>query len=128
MLAVVIAGIFLIKSPNIENKKPSSQVTTSTQKSSDSSIKEIAVSAKEFAYSPSTINLKKNERVRIKFTNDGGMTHNLVIEGMDVSTKNIGSGESDSVEFTPLQAGTFTFFCSIDSHRGLGLEGKMIVQ
>lgn len=127
-MAVVIAGIFLIKSPKIENKKPVAAPSDLPQKATTSGIKEIAVSAKEFAYSPSTINLKKNERVRIKFTNDGGMTHNLVVDGMDVSTKNIGPGESDSVEFTPLQTGTFSFFCSIDGHRGLGLEGKMIVQ
>lgn len=127
MMAVVVAGIFLIKSPKLENKKPS-QGTSSTVQTAPVNIRELTVSAKEFAFTPSVLNLKKNERIRIKLTNDGGMTHNLVVDGMDVSTKNIGPGESDTVEFTPLESGTFAFFCSIGGHRGLGLEGKIIVQ
>lgn len=121
-LAVIIAIFFFVRNPKVV-KAP-----TSPPSASSGPVTEISISAKEFAYTPSTVTVKKGEAIKINFTNDGTTAHNLSIEGLNVSTKTIGPGESDSITFTPASPGTFKYFCSVDSHRSLGLEGTLVVQ
>ena len=90
-------------------------------------VKEFTISGTEYSFSPSSITVSTGERVKITFQNSGGAPHNLAIEGLGVSTKTIGSGKTDVVEFTALQSGTFTFFCSVPGHAAAGMVGDMIV-
>jgi plastocyanin len=66
--------------------------------------------------------------VTIDFTNMSSVPHNVTIEGNGASggTDTIsGSSTSTTVD---LQPGTYTFFCSVDSHRQAGMEGKLVVK
>lgn len=65
--------------------------------------------------------------VTIDFTNMSSVPHNVTIEGNGASggTDTI-SGSSTSTTID-LQPGTYTFFCSVDSHRQAGMEGKLVV-
>jgi plastocyanin len=65
--------------------------------------------------------------VTIDFTNMSSVPHNVMIEGNGASggTDTI-SGSSTSTTID-LQPGTYTFFCSVDSHRAAGMEGKLVV-
>jgi plastocyanin len=66
--------------------------------------------------------------VTIDFTNMSSLPHNVMIEGNGASggTDTItGSSTSTTVD---LQPGTYTFFCSVDSHRQAGMEGKLVVK
>ena len=89
-------------------------------------VKEIAVASKGFAFTPSTITVKKGDQVKITYTNGGG-THNFQIDGYNVGTKVIQGGQSDSVSFTADKAGTFEYFCSVGNHRAMGMKGKLVV-
>jgi plastocyanin len=69
--------------------------------------------------------------VTIDFTNDSGISHDVVIEDADgnevAATDQITSG-SASTE-ADLEAGTeYTFYCSVDGHREQGMEGPLAVQ
>ncbi|MBI4101479.1 MAG: cupredoxin domain-containing protein [Candidatus Nealsonbacteria bacterium] len=91
--------------------------------------REITVSASEFSFSPSSIIVKAGERVKIIFQNNGNVPHNLVIDGLGVGTKIIGSGKTETVEITaPSTPGTHAFYCSIPGHRESGMEGSLIVE
>lgn len=37
-------------------------------------------------------------------------------------------GEKGWVEFTALEAGTYTFYCTVDGHRMAGMEGTLIIK
>ncbi len=89
---------------------------------------EIKVSGSEFAFTPSTLVVKKGSKVKITFQNTGKFPHNLTVDKLGVSTKTIQPGQSDSFEFTADTAGTFAIFCSVDSHRQKGMEGTLTVQ
>lgn len=117
-LAVVVAGIFITMNPK----------AVKTPAKISGPVTEFNVSAKEFAYTPSTITVNKGETVKINFTNDGTTAHNFTISEFNVATKTIGPGESDSVTFTPTASGSYFFFCSVDSHRSLGLQGTLIIK
>ena len=117
-LAVVVAGIFITMNPK----------TAKTPAKINGPVKEFNVSAKEFAYTPSTITVNKGDAVKINFANDGTTAHNFTISEFNVATKTISPGESDSITFTPTASGTYSFFCSVDSHRSLGLQGTLEVK
>lgn len=80
-----------------------------------------------FSYKPNEIRVKKGDNVKIDFVNKEGF-HNLKIDGYNVETAQINSGETASLSFAADKSGTFAFFCSVDSHREKGMEGKLIVE
>lgn len=54
--------------------------------------------------------------------------HDFVIDELNVKTKIVKDGESETVEFTPDQTGTFEFYCSVGQHRQMGMKGTLIVE
>lgn len=90
--------------------------------------KEVTVVGTEFAFSPANLTVAAGEKVKLTFKNDGGAPHNLVIEGLGVSTETISGGKSDTIEFTAPASGTYPIFCSVPGHRASGMEGSLIVE
>ncbi len=87
---------------------------------------EISVSGKNFAFTPSMFSVKKGQKVRLTFTSMSGF-HDLVIDELNVKTKQLQEGSSDTIEFVAERTGTFEFYCSIGSHRALGMVGSISV-
>jgi plastocyanin len=90
--------------------------------------REIVVEAKEMLFNPKEIRIKKGEKVKIVLKNTGKMVHDWVLEDTDYRTKIISPSESDTVEFVIDEAGEYTYFCSVGTHRQMGMEGKLIVE
>jgi plastocyanin len=67
--------------------------------------------------------------VMIDFTNDSSNPHNVTIEGNGIEevASDTVTGESTSVS-ADLEAGTYTFYCSVDGHRAAGMEGTLTVK
>ena len=66
--------------------------------------------------------------VTIDFTNMSSVPHNVTLEGNGVSAEGTDTitGSSTTKTFD-LQPGTYAFYCSVDSHRAAGMEGKLVV-
>jgi plastocyanin len=93
--------------------------------------REITVSGTEFSFSPKDITVKAGERVRLTFKNTGEAPHNWKVEGLNIGTRTIGGGQTDTIEFTaPTTAGVFNYiaFCGVPGHREAGMVGKLIVE
>lgn len=86
------------------------------------------ISAVEFKYTPNAITAKIGQMVTIVFSNNGTIPHNLTLEGLGIATQTINPGQTATIQFAAPAAGTYTFYCSIDSHRNLGLTGTLTVQ
>ena len=72
----------------------------------------------------------KAGNVTVDFTNSQAIPHDVAIE--DSSGEVIGQTEtiaegSDSTE-VELEAGTYTFFCTVPGHREAGMEGTLTVK
>lgn len=93
-----------------------------------SAIKEITVSGTEYSFSPPSIIVSAGEKVKIIFRNEGRVIHDLVIKELNVGTRMIGSGQTDTVEFTAPTSGTYTFICSVPGHTAAGMRGDLIVK
>lgn len=91
-------------------------------------VKEFTISGTEYSFNPSSITVSTGDRVKITFQNIGRAPHNLTIEGLGVSTRTIRSGQTDTIEFTALTPGTYTFICSVPGHAAAGMVGNLIVE
>lgn len=105
---------------------PENENTPPVTKPDTSPAKEFVISGKNFSFSPSSFTVRKGDRVRIVFQNTGG-THDLKIDEFGVATKKIGSGIEDVVEFTASKTGSFEYYCSVGSHRAMGMRGTLVV-
>ncbi len=91
--------------------------------------REVIVEASEYKFTPSTITLKKGETVKITLKNTGAMQHDWFVDGMGGANIDLtGAGSQNSIVITPSQKGTFTTYCSVGSHRKLGMVGKLVVE
>ncbi|MDP3768025.1 MAG: cupredoxin domain-containing protein [Dehalococcoidia bacterium] len=107
---------------------------------------EYIVTAFEWGFSPERIPLRLGEARRIELVNTGDVLHNLKIDealpAEDVQSESSGplaggqgdlfvgtaAGGNGALVFTPLETGTFVFYCTIEGHRGLGMEGAVVVE
>jgi plastocyanin len=65
----------------------------------------------------------------VQSKNDSSVDHDIAIEGNGVSEKGQTVKDGGVSEFkVTLEAGDYTFFCSVDGHRAAGMEGKLTVK
>ncbi|HJX59293.1 hypothetical protein A2V61_00515 [Candidatus Woesebacteria bacterium RBG_19FT_COMBO_47_8] len=133
LLALLLAAYFIMsrgKTTSSTTSGPSGVSTPSSETGAGSQepFREVSIVASEYSFTPSVITVKKGERVRLTFKNSGRFPHNFTIEGMGVTTKTLAAGEVDAVEFTASQVGTFSFYCSVDGHKDLGMDGTLEVR
>jgi nitrosocyanin len=135
---VVIGGGFMLyrNSPMSTTTPQSASITDGTTPASPEvpaseptnagQVKEFSVSGGEFYYEPSTLAVKKGDKVRIIFKNTDGF-HDFRIDELGVATKKINDGQSDTVEFTADKVGSFEYYCSVGKHRQMGMKGTLTV-
>lgn len=64
--------------------------------------------------------------IKVELTNKSGVDHDLVVEKTDIRTEVIKNGVTSASG--TLQAGAYTYFCSVAGHREAGMEGKLTVK
>jgi plastocyanin len=116
-------GATATSATSAEETTASSSSAGETSESESAETQTIEVSSVDFSFelaedtfSPGTY--------EITLTNEGGATHDLVVErdGEDVAaSEQIGPGESSTFEVT-LEEGEYVFYCSVGSHRSMGME------
>ena len=105
----------------------------------------LTVRAFEWGFASDAILLSRGEGVRIVLENEGEVVHNIKFEefaAADVESRSTGSlsadegelfagadsGDEGTLAFTPLESGSFDFYCTIRGHRSLGMEGTLTVE
>ena len=96
-------------------------------------------------FEPQVISLTRGERVEITFQNDGRTLHNfnireLAADAIESHSSGPLSGDENqlyvgadaglvgTLSFVPQTAGSFTFYCTIQGHEGLGMQGTLTVE
>ena len=101
------------------------QTVNTKPKSADA--REIVIEGSNYAFTPTSITVKKGEKIRIVFKNTDGI-HDFRVDELNIATAMVQSGQQDFVEFTPDKTGSFEFYCSVGNHRAMGMKGTLIVQ
>jgi len=101
------------------------QESTASSEESSSAVKEITMSAKAWAFEPSTIELNKGDKVKLTVTATD-VKHGISIWGIN---KRLEPNKPEVIEFTADEAGEFPFFCTVycgDGHSSM--KGKVVVR
>lgn len=93
----------------------------------EAGVKEFTVEGSNFSFTPSSLTVNEGDTVRITFKNTGGM-HDFVIDEFSTRTEVIQGGEEETIEFVADKAGSYEFYCSVGSHRAMGMMGTLVVQ
>lgn len=137
VVVLILGGVgWWLYSNNISAPTPKpvvvQQTTTPTQPIASSSgaqveIKEFIVTGSKFKFEPVKISVKKGDTVRVVFKNLEGM-HDFVIDEFKAKTKQIKENESETIEFVADKTGSFEYYCSVGTHRAMGMKGTLIVE
>jgi len=90
------------------------------------SVKTFDIATSNYQFSVTNITVKKGDLVKINLKGSDAL-HDLVIDELGVHTDRIQSGQLSSVVFTANKVGTFEYYCSVGSHRAMGMVGKITV-
>jgi len=89
------------------------------------------------------LNATKGQALTLSLVNEGALEHDFTIEkinakatldGKDAKTDKyavhalVKAKASGKLEFTPAEAGTFEFFCSVAGHKEAGMKGTLTVK
>lgn len=103
-------------------------ITTTPTADTKADVKSFTVEGSNFKFSTSEIKVKKGDTVKITFNNTGGFHDFVIDEFSGAKTKQIQGGSSETITFVADKTGTFEFYCSVGSHRQMGMKGKFIVE
>jgi plastocyanin len=85
----------------------------------------------EFGIEPSGLVLIPGENVTLHITNTGAVGHNLYIgDGGSIAKWDpiINPGDSANLTFTVPDSGVNVFYCNVQGHRELGMQGNLTVK
>lgn len=102
--------------------------TETVEQSSEIQPETVTISGSEFKYEPAVISAKVGQSVTVTYTNTGKYPHNFVVDELGVKSQTIKAGETETFTFTPSKTGTFSFYCSLPTHREKGMVGTLLVQ
>ncbi len=141
VIIVVLAGAFFFINQQAKEPVPTETTPTTTETTPPSlpeetesitpepiqQTKEFTIEESSFKLDPNTITVNQGDLVKITVINKGG-SHNLFIEGYNQRVDITGTGTTQVMEFTADTKGTFSMWCEFSGHKGLGMEGKFIVE
>lgn len=84
----------------------------------------LTVTAEEFAFTPAALTARSD--FTLTLNNSGSMQHDIRVEDTDIMVE-AAAGKSATSE-AHLEAGDYTFSCSIPGHRDAGMEGSLTVR
>lgn len=87
---------------------------------------EVTITATEFKYEPSVINLPVGKPVAITIDNKGMIEHDISIPGIGFKVT-VPAGKKVTKVITATKAGEYPFECTIPGHKEAGMVGKVIV-
>lgn len=105
---------------NEETKEPIKEAVKET------ATKTFVVDGSNFKFAPNVLAVNVGDTVKITFKNTQGF-HNFAIDEFNVKSKTIPANQTDELTFVASKKGTFEYYCSVATHRKMGMVGKLTV-
>jgi len=66
--------------------------------------------------------------VKITLLNDDGLKHHITLPSFFITSEEVSEkGHRTTITFVPFKRGGYGYFCILDNHRALGMEGLLVV-
>ena len=120
ILIVLILSILVISACSKQNADnligrgsdvPQVPIGNTAQPAQNDGFKEFKITAKQFEFTPSTIDVNKGDKVRLVVTSVD-VPHGLAIPEYGINQR-LEPGQPVTIEFTADKVGTFTAYCSV---------------
>jgi uncharacterized cupredoxin-like copper-binding protein len=127
--ALLVALLALAAAGCGSSSSSSNSGDSTSASSSGAAAGTLSVSEKEFSLTPANPKVDKAGKVTISVTNDGTTTHALAVNGPSgkVQTPALQPGQSKTLVVDFSKAGSYEWFCPIDGHKGMGMDGHVTV-
>ena len=126
LVVIAVAAYFVFK-PTMYAPTQTAQ-PAQQESGSSATMQEVSVSGTEFAFTPSTITVKKGQEVKLTFKNNGQYPHNFTVSELGVATNTVEPGGETTITFTPDKTGSFTYVCTVPGHADRGMKGTLTVE
>jgi len=126
LLAVVVfLGTVRANSAEPEHKYVSFSLTT--DKRGERRIFLGVEGALKGAVNPNLV-VKEWDVVEISLTNGDNLNHHIAIPDFFIMSEVVSEkGRKTTITFVPFKRGEFVYYCILENHRKLGMEGKLLV-
>jgi uncharacterized cupredoxin-like copper-binding protein len=118
----------------------------------DATTQKLSVTAKEFAYTPTILEVTSGQLVEISLQNTGAVEHDFSITEIDLAASPTSTDEAQSghmmggmgeqpklhvaaaaggqgtLTFTPTKPGQYQFYCIVAGHKDAGMAGILTVK
>lgn len=123
-VAVVADGEITVMPLNIDEQGVAMEQANDTEIAESLPELSVAMEAKSFSFTPSTISAKPGQTVAVTFTSDGD--HGFAIDEIGLAD-DVTTGET--LRFVaPTTPGEYPFYCPHGSHAALGMRGALLVE
>lgn len=99
---------------------------TSAQTTNGATVLNIQASTSELAFVPNTLSAPAG-RITIRLTNPSQLQHSIALAVAGVAPGPVVGNGGVSEVTANLQAGTYTFYCTVPGHRAAGMTGTLTV-
>lgn len=132
VVALIVMGVFVFvssteESVGVEDAQLELDGEENLSVEETPEAKEFNITGKNFSFSQDEIRVSKGDRVRIIFESAEG-THDWVVDEFSTKIERVSAGGRASVEFVANKVGIFEFYCSVGTHRLLGMKGGLVVE
>jgi uncharacterized cupredoxin-like copper-binding protein len=128
-VAVLLAGCGSSSSSSSTAAPAAAAGSSSTPASTSSGGGQVSLSETQFKIAPASPSVASTGTITITAKNSGTITHALAVQTPSgvVRTGPIAPGATATLKVNASKAGRYTFFCPIDGHRQLGMQGVLFV-
>ena len=127
--ALLVAGCGSSSEPQPEAEQAPPPKQSDEQAAAGKPVATVKIEGTDFKLDPATVRVKKPGTVRFELDNAGDSPHALEVEGPkgEVETETITPGNSATVTADLSEPGTYTMYCPVGNHKGMGMTGKIVV-
>lgn len=125
VVGIILTGGVVLYADKVSNEKQLNVQDNKFEAPGD--VKIFKISASNFKYDAVEIRVKKGDKVRIDLNVAQGF-HDLVVQQYAVATQKVQGPGNTSVEFVADKEGKFEYYCSVGTHRQMGMIGMLIVE
>jgi uncharacterized cupredoxin-like copper-binding protein len=87
----------------------------------------VNLKAEDIKYDTMSITAKVGQPVTVNVQNAGALEHSFVIDALSVKLEHVQAGQTATVTFTPIAAGTYESYCDVPGHKDAGMKGTLTV-
>jgi uncharacterized cupredoxin-like copper-binding protein len=126
VIALKIGGTVQVQPSPAAEATPEEGAATPEEQATPSA-NTVSIDMVDLAFQPNTFTISANVTTALTFTNMGQLPHNFTCDPLNLKTKDLNPGESETISVMAA-AGEYDFYCAVPGHKDAGMVGVLTVE